>query len=93
MNSKPLVANGFEDAFLGYTEIRKTGEILSVYSTEKCLEILVKQKMTEEEALEYFEFNVLGAYVQGAPLFLTETSLEDFHEMYWADEPKKLKKK
>jgi hypothetical protein len=33
-----------------------------VYSIDKCLKILEKD-MTEQEAFEYFEFNVAQAYV------------------------------
>ncbi len=53
-----LSADGFEDAIIGVC-----GEKL-VYSNDKCIEILMtRDGMSFDEAIEYFEFNVLGAYV------------------------------
>lgn len=88
--SKPLLADGFDDAFIGYTLIHQTGKMVAVYDSELCIEILMDrekiiddfEEKTLEDAQEYFEFNVLGAYVgEGTPLFLTKCSIEDFNEM------------
>lgn len=54
-----LTADGFDEAILGYDE--SSGRV--VYSISKCIDILIEQDMTEEDALEYFYFNVSGAYV------------------------------
>ena len=45
-----------------------------IYSVDKCVEILVKRdEMTLEEAIEYMDFNVLGAYIgKDQPVFLSE---------------------
>ena len=55
-----LSADGFDDAVIGvatdFTEPRL------IYSVYKCLEIL-KKDMSEVDAMEYFTFNVSGAYV------------------------------
>ena len=53
-----LIADGFDDAIIGVDE----NEMRLIYSVSKCLSILEKD-MTELEALEYFLFNVSGAYV------------------------------
>ena len=53
-----LIANGFDDAIIGVDEISMN----LIYSVLKCVEIL-SQDMPEDEALEYFEFNVRGAYM------------------------------
>lgn len=53
-----LRANGFDDAIIGVDE--KSFKL--IYSVSKCIEIL-KKDMSEEEALEYFDFNVASAYV------------------------------
>jgi hypothetical protein len=53
-----LVADGFDDAIIG---IDLNTERL-VYSTSKCIEILMKD-MSHEEAIEHFEFNVSGSYM------------------------------
>jgi hypothetical protein len=66
-----LYADGFEDAFMGHAEI--FNKTIAIYDKAKCLEILVERDgMTEEEAEEYFNFNVIGAYVgENTPGFLT----------------------
>jgi hypothetical protein len=53
-----LKADGFDDAILGVDEL----SMRLIYSVSKCIEILMKD-MTEEEAMEYFCFNVYDAYM------------------------------
>ena len=53
-----LQADGFDDAVIGVEE----NEMRLIYSVSKCLKIL-EQDMTELDAMEYFTFNVSGAYV------------------------------
>jgi hypothetical protein len=53
-----LKAEGFDEAILGYDEL--SGRL--IYSVQKCLDILVED-MSYEDALEYFSFNISGAYV------------------------------
>lgn len=64
-----LLADGFEDAFIGIG--RQFGKPMAVYNREKCIDILSKD-MSYEEAEEYFCYNVEGAYVgENTPVFLT----------------------
>ena len=42
--SKPLLADGFDDAFIGYTLIHKTGNMVAVYDSELCIEILMDRE-------------------------------------------------
>jgi len=64
-----LFANGFEGAFLGIG--RQFNTFMAVYDYYKCIEILMEDGMSEEEAVEYFEFNTVGAYVgANTPIFL-----------------------
>lgn len=53
-----LKADGFDDAVIGYDMSFRL-----IYSTTKCIEILVEEGMTEEEALEHFDYNVAGSYM------------------------------
>lgn len=55
-----LKADGFDDAVIGIAT--EYSEPRLIYSVSKCLHILEKD-MSELEALEFFEFNVSGAYV------------------------------
>lgn len=53
-----LKADGFDDAVIGVDE----RSMRLIYSTNKCIDVLMKD-MSYEEAVEYFYFNVSGAYV------------------------------
>lgn len=65
-----LFADGFDDAILGVAERIGTEPVVA-YSTPKIIEILSRD-MTEDEAVEYFEFNILGAYVgERTPVFIS----------------------
>ena len=57
-----LVADGFDDAIIG---VARTFNNLSVaYDTNKCIEILkTRDNMSEDDAIEYFEYNVVGSYM------------------------------
>lgn len=52
-----LKADGFDKAVIGIDE----SSMRLIYSKSKCIEILCSE-MSEEEALEYFDFNVCNAY-------------------------------
>ncbi len=46
-------------------------ESVVAYDKEAILEILMRD-MSEEEAIEYFDFNIIGAYVgDKTPVFVT----------------------
>ncbi|MEY5134625.1 MAG: hypothetical protein RL709_320 [Pseudomonadota bacterium] len=63
-----LYCDGLEEALVG-TGTRFTHSV-AVYDKQKVLEILQKD-MTREEAEEYFDFNIAGAYVgESTPIFL-----------------------
>lgn len=53
-----LKADGFDEAIIGIDE----DTMRLIYSVSKCIDIL-KKDMEEEEAVEYFNFNVKGAYM------------------------------
>lgn len=53
-----LKADGFDDAIIGVEE----NEMRLIYSVSKCLKIL-EQNMSELYAMEFFMYNVSGAYV------------------------------
>jgi len=71
-----LFADGFDEAIIGvvFVHNEKTNEKQTrvVYDTEQCLEVLMEDdKMSYDEASEYFDFNVAGAYMgEYTPLYL-----------------------
>ena len=69
--SEVLFADGFEEAILGLARKACHPEVVA-YDYERCVQILVERDdMTEEEAREYMEFNVVGAFVgERTPVFI-----------------------
>ena len=58
-----LTADGFDYALIGICE-RINQPTIAVYDTNKCLKVLIERDgMTEEDAEEYFYYNVVGAWV------------------------------
>jgi len=57
-----LFADGFDAAIMGITEVNEGYRVC--YDIGRILELLViEHDMGEEEAIEYFDFNIAGAYV------------------------------
>ncbi len=70
-NPDALLADGFEDAYIGLCN--RFGQApLAAYSYDKCLGILMERDgMTFDEAVDFFSFNVIGAWVgEGTPVFI-----------------------
>ena len=75
-----LLADGFEDAVIGYIEAMRE-PMRVVYDREKCIQILMKD-MSHEEAEEYFGYNVAGAYVgEMTPVYMITATVEEIHEL------------
>jgi len=72
LNPKALTADGFESCIIGVAT-RFGAEPLVAYDTDKCLSLLMaRDGMTYEEAVDFFEFNVAGAWVgDGTPIFIS----------------------
>lgn len=65
-----IYPDGFEDCIVGVAE-KFGGPPVAVMDMEKILAKLRKGDMTHEEAVEYFEFNILGAYVgEQTPVYM-----------------------
>ena len=72
-----LKADGFDEAIIGVARRCSQPDLLA-YSVTKCLEILMEDGMTYEEAQEYFEFNVAGAWVgEETPVWVYDVEPED----------------
>ena len=55
-----LIADGLDDAIIGVDQ----SSMRLIYSVTACISILMRDnEMNEEDAIEFFEFNVSGAYV------------------------------
>jgi hypothetical protein len=69
-----LKADGLDEAVIGVDE--NSGRL--IYSITRCLEVLMmNQDMTMEDAVEYFDFNVIGAYMgEQTPIFCNDYGFE-----------------
>lgn len=72
-----LLADGFDAALIGFG--RQFDKIVAVYSYQKCVDILMKNSgLSHDEAVEYMEYNVVGAYVGShTPVFIQEATIDD----------------
>jgi hypothetical protein len=70
LGAEALLADGFEAAFIGFGVHYHAA--VAIYDTRACLNILqTRDGMSEDEALEFFEFNVVGAWVgPHTPVFM-----------------------
>lgn len=58
-----LIADGFDKAIIGVVE-RYGMNTVVLYNKDKCLKILQKRDgMTESEAIDFYYYNIVGAYV------------------------------
>jgi hypothetical protein len=73
---------GFDEAIIGYEH----NSSVLVYDKDKMISIAIEDMdMTHEDAIEYLEYNVWGAYVgDKTPLYIQKIDggIEDFIEMY-----------
>jgi len=67
-----LLADGFDEAIIGWTNVHKVPTPVAVYSVEKCLDVLASRNGWDySKAVEYFNFNVVGAYMgKQTPIFV-----------------------
>lgn len=62
VNPEALCFDGFDEAIIGISE-RCGQPPLAVYSRSGILEILMRDGCTPEEAVEFYEYNMVGAWV------------------------------
>jgi len=85
INEEALIIDGFDSAIIGMAERINLGPVVA-YDEEKIIDILISQMevedtegMTEEEiqsekeimAIEYYEYNIKGAWMgENTPIFI-----------------------
>ncbi len=75
VEAEPLFADGFDDCIVGICRSFDTYKV--VYDAGKVLDKLCEDGMTEDEAREFYEFNIVGSYVgEGTPVFLEFNGIE-----------------
>jgi|TARA_B100001939_G_C16412234_1_gene392857 hypothetical protein len=69
-----LLADGFDDAFIGIGQ--QFSKFMAVYDKSKCIEILTDQGLSPDDAQEYMDYNVYGAYMgDNTPVFIERLEL------------------
>tara|TARA_R100000773_G_C4157197_1_gene76655 strand:+ start:249 stop:506 length:258 start_codon:yes stop_codon:yes gene_type:complete len=70
LDEQTLKADGFDDAVIGITRDK-----ILVYSIEKTIQILMEEDMSEIDAIEHLDYNILGSYVGDyTPIFIYTTT-------------------
>ena len=76
MNSL-LKVDGHDDAIIGVGESFNRQMVL-VYSEQIIIKNLMKMDMSEEEAVEFYHFNIIGSYNgEGMPIFIRQYDEDD----------------
>jgi hypothetical protein len=71
-NNSMLFLDGYPHSCIIGVRIRKDAKIVAAYSDGDCIESLMEDDMTDEEAVEFFEYNTRGSYVgEHTPVFVT----------------------
>lgn len=78
VNPEALLADGFEEALLGYVEFFGNPPV-ALYNREKCISILMERDgISHSDAIDDFEFNTLGSGVgSNSPAFATFPATEE----------------
>jgi hypothetical protein len=76
-----LLADGWDDAFLGITA-NHHHETCAVYDYDKIIEIMVvRDGMSHEDADEFAQFNIVGAYVgERTPIYVRRVGVAEAAE-------------
>jgi hypothetical protein len=76
-----LTADGFDDALIGIVDgwFGNSQRTVACYDFGKCVDILMERDhMDQDEAVEFMDFNVVGAYVgESTPVFLHDWRKEE----------------
>jgi hypothetical protein len=75
LNPEAIMYDGFDEALVGIIA-RCATEPLALYDREKCLKILMGKGATQEEALDYFSYNIEGCWAGPQTPFIASFNLE-----------------
>ena len=77
-NPEALLADNLDNALIGVYRPRweDTDLPVAVYSVCKIISELVKDGMDEEEALDFYDYNIVGAYMgEFTPIYIDDTGV------------------
>ena len=73
-----LLADGFEKALIGFGY--RHNQQIAIYDYHRCVEVLVERDgMSEDDAIEYMDYNVVGSYVgEYTPIFFNRDLMNGY---------------
>jgi len=76
INPEALLCDGFDEAIIDMAERINLSHVVA-YDVDKMLEIMVERDgMTYEEPMEYFDYNILGAWMgEYTPVYIRKNIL------------------
>tara|TARA_A100000172_G_scaffold1166_1_gene1032 strand:- start:26018 stop:26287 length:270 start_codon:yes stop_codon:yes gene_type:complete len=73
-----LTADGFDSALVGCT---CGPNIVAVYDINKMIEVLIKEGMSYDDAVEHLDYNVVGSYVgEKTPQYINLVTQEVYND-------------
>ena len=62
-----MFIDGFDDAIIGVDEVN----LRVVYDIDEIINILMRDELTFDDAFDYYDYNIAGAYVgEKTPIFV-----------------------
>tara|TARA_B100001175_G_C19017658_1_gene406527 strand:+ start:71 stop:316 length:246 start_codon:yes stop_codon:yes gene_type:complete len=75
-----FIADGFDQALVGSSISAFNREQVAIYDYKECIAVLMKD-MSEEDAVEYFQYNVIGSWVgEDTPIFINMHDIKDIDD-------------
>jgi hypothetical protein len=86
-NPEALFPIGLTEALMGWAQVEHGTPTLAMYAAEIVIKILQhRDGMTEEEAIEWYEFNILGAYMgPHTPVFVPIGIMDDEEQDFYVE--------
>ena len=73
-----LTADGFDDALVGCTY---GSNVVAVYDINKMVEVLIREGMDYDDAVEFLDYNVVSAYMgEKTPLYINFVTEEVYND-------------
>lgn len=82
------LADGYEKAFIGTTISAFGRKQVALYDYDKCIMVLMNDNdWSEEEAIEWFNFNTIGSWVgEDTPIFVNVHKLDVINDFLEDDD-------
>jgi len=81
-SEEALTADGFDEAILGVARRACKNDVVA-YDVDLCIQELMKEGLSCEDAVDHFEYNVVGGWVgEGTPIFVQRMDKDELAEYF-----------